>query len=558
MVPPTPPIGLTPPVLSAGTMAMPMRPAAPDPAFAQTGPSTAPVVSPQPSQAPSPAAAPAKPNLGATFVDPRPPAMEPAPNRVCHVCATVNEPSVRYCESCGSTLQPVLPRAAPAVSAPAPAAPPPAPRAQPPQPVVPSAPAPAPMAMPFQAAVVPMAPLTPPSPPAPPIQPARVVDLGAPPAPAAATRACPRCSGRSEWAASFCRFCGGALAEGGAVPPTPPTPGPQLEPLSQRQTEMTPALAVAEAPSLSASQIVTPVLPRSAAPRSVPAPPAAVAPTPPPAVSAPIVGCLILVAKDGSEGPAYPLVDQVDIGRVEGNIIIADDRYLSPRHGRIVRRGGQLFLRDLGSVNGVYLRLAPPPSQVAGEAAAPLRDQDLFLVGQQVIRFEIVREAEEGLGPAMEHGTLLFGTPTTRLLARLSQRSIEGVTRDVYHLAKRETVLGRESGDIVFTEDPFLSRRHAAIRASAPGPQDGLPAGRPRAADEPLARAAPAAPPPPIASIASEKDSVPSFSLVDLGSSNGSYIQIRAEVPLRSGDEFRIGQQLFRVDLTRNAGTSGV
>jgi pSer/pThr/pTyr-binding forkhead associated (FHA) protein len=150
----------------------------------------------------------------------------------------------------------------------------------------------------------------------------------------------------------------------------------------------------------------------------------------------------------------------------------------------------------------------------------------LFLVGQQVIRFEVVRDAEEGLGPAVEHGTLLFGTPTSPRFARLCQRTIEGVTRDVYYIAKRETVLGRESGDIVFTEDPFLSRRHAIIRA------DGLPAPSQRANEE--AR----------------------FTLIDLGSSNGTFIQIRGDVTLKDGDQFRLGQQLFRVDLAHEPGTS--
>jgi pSer/pThr/pTyr-binding forkhead associated (FHA) protein len=123
----------------------------------------------------------------------------------------------------------------------------------------------------------------------------------------------------------------------------------------------------------------------------------------------------------------------------------------------------------------------------------------------------------------VEHGTLLFGTPTSPRLARLSQRTTEGVSRDVYYISKRETVLGRESGDIVFTEDPFLSRRHAIIRA------DGL--------DGKGAKSAP-----------------PTFSLIDLGSSNGTFVQIRAEVTLAHGAEFRIGQQLFRVDLAGDAG----
>ena len=114
-----------------------------------------------------------------------------------------------------------------------------------------------------------------------------------------------------------------------------------------------------------------------------------------------------------------------------------------------------------------------------------------------MLRFEVVKDAEEGFGPASEHGTLLFGTPAAPRYARLCQRTVEGVTRDVFHVRKAETVLGRESGDIVFTDDPFLSRRHARR------------ARRPRAKRQ-LLRSA------------------------DLGSSNGTFVQVREEVRLQS------------------------
>jgi len=94
-------------------------------------------------------------------------------------------------------------------------------------------------------------------------------------------------------------------------------------------------------------------------------------------------------------------------------------------------------------------------------------------------------------------------------------------------------VLGRESGDVVFTEDPFLSRRHAAIRVlDASSRRDE---GRP---DE--ARS-------------DEKRRSPTFALVDLGSSNGSFLRIRGEIDLLAGDHFRVGQQLFRVDFENDA-----
>jgi hypothetical protein len=41
---------------------------------------------------------------------------------------------------------------------------------------------------------------------------------------------------------------------------------------------------------------------------------------------------------------------------------------------------------------------------------------------------------------------------------------------------------------------------------------------------------------------------VTAAALVDLGSSNGSFLRIRDEIELVPSDHFRVGQQLFRVD----------
>ena len=108
------------------------------------------------------------------------------------------------------------------------------------------------------------------------------------------------------------------------------------------------------------------------------------------------------------------------------------------------------MLRDLDSTNHVYVRLRKPH---------PLRDGDLLLLGLEVLQFQTVSDGERGLGHAIQHGTFLFGSPATPRRARLCQRTVEGVIRDVYHLFRDETIIGREVGDIVFTADPFLSRR---------------------------------------------------------------------------------------------------
>jgi pSer/pThr/pTyr-binding forkhead associated (FHA) protein len=224
------------------------------------------------------------------------------------------------------------------------------------------------------------------------------------------------------------------------------------------------------------------------------------------------LGRVTVLLDDGTEGPSFPIFgEQLDIGREEGGVLLDADRFVSPRHARLSRVGGVWVLRDLASTNGVYVRV---------RGVHPLRDGDLLLLGLQVLQFRLMSEAERGLGPGEEHGTLLFGSPAPAAWARLSQRTVEGVARDVYHLTHDETVLGREQGDIVFTHDPFLSRRHAQVL------RDG--------------RASSSA-----ASPAGARATQPT--IVDLDSSNGVYLRLRGETPVASGSLFRVGQHLLRV-----------
>jgi pSer/pThr/pTyr-binding forkhead associated (FHA) protein len=342
-----------------------------------------------------------------------------------------------------------------------------------------------------------------------PIAPARVVDLGAPVADAM-LRLCPRCRGGSDPTSHFCRFCGASLADAPSIALAPRTPPPPPLPEATAAayvpaTPIPPGASTSSAPVRSTVAMVSPV--------AGPAPRAR----------------LILIARDGGEGPGYPLGEGSDIGRTEGNILLGDDRYVSPRHARIQARGGSYYLRDLASTNGVYVRIPFARDAAAAsrrpESASPasleqsIVDQDLFLVGQQVLKFEVVKHAEEGFGVASENGTLVFGTPAAPRYARLTQRTVEGVVRDVYHLQKAETIIGREVGDLVFTEDPFLSRRHAAVVVQ--GAAQG------------------------------SKGHLRRYSLMDLGSSNGTFLQLREEIRLKNGDHLRIGQQLFRFDLDR-------
>lgn len=449
-----------------------------------------------------------------TSTEPASPARAPSPpasERRCKICDTPNAPNLRYCTACGSTLD--APTTAAALAAP------------------PAEPAPSP----------------PPSA-------ALPVHVLGPRAPSVEVRTCSRCHGAADAGAQFCKFCGHTLAEPSARPvASPAAPLERLQTNGSAPGERAPAPA--RAPQASARDALTPrpagavadpFGPSARKASSYGPPPqstsgaAALAAIPPrpsatPAPSleaAPITrGRLVVIAKSGADGPMYPFGDLLDVGRSEGDVVITEDPYLSPRHVRIVHHDGKLLIRDLASTNGVYLRLAAhrdvgggSPSRPA-EVAVPLTHGDMILVGQQVLSFEVLNELEGDLGQAREHGTLLFGSPAAPSYARLSQRTVEGIARDVYYLRKVETVLGRESGDVVFTEDPFLSRRHAAVRLA-------LCDGSKPSAPKPSASGGPAL----------------GFLLVDLGSSNGTFVRIRGDVELTPGDHFRVGQQLFRVD----------
>lgn len=333
-----------------------------------------------------------------------------------------------------------------------------------------------------------------------------------------------------ERGAAFCGVCGlsttdmfpavnpAAVAAQAALAPVPaapaapapvaapvvaaPAPAPVAAPVIVQQPAPMPAPMVAVG-----APIATPF-----APVAVPVSAPSSQPARTDASASPEAGVarLVTILKDGSEGQVYRISGATtDIGRSEGNILLADDPYLSPRHARITVRDGQYYLRDLGSVNGIFYKIREPMT---------LSNNDIVLLGQQVLRVEVLSEHESSFGPVSHYGVMLFGTPEQPRIARLVQLTTEGIPRDVHHLFREETVVGRESGDIVFTDDAFLSRRHATFRVDRANRR---------------------------------------VVVSDLGSSNGTLVQFRGERELQNGDVFRLGHHLFRVDLPGRARAGG-
>jgi pSer/pThr/pTyr-binding forkhead associated (FHA) protein len=214
------------------------------------------------------------------------------------------------------------------------------------------------------------------------------------------------------------------------------------------------------------------------------------------AASAPVVvprGRLILIRPDGSEGGSHPIHDGDNlIGRGQAPLFDAD-AYLSPRHAELSIGPNGVTIRDQQSLNGVFLK-------IVGEE--PLESGDIFRIGQELLRFEVISPPQ-----ALEDGTEVMGTPNPGVWGRLSVIVGRDVDGSAFPLFGEAIVLGRERGDILFPEDGYVSGTHARISL--------------------------------------HDDRV---FLTDLGSSNGTFLRLRSERVIQTGSYMLMGQQLFRLE----------
>jgi pSer/pThr/pTyr-binding forkhead associated (FHA) protein len=206
---------------------------------------------------------------------------------------------------------------------------------------------------------------------------------------------------------------------------------------------------------------------------------------------------LTALRADGSEAGTFRLADgpNVTVGRDTGSIF-AGDSYLSPRHASFLRRQDKLVIKDEGSLNGVYLKLKPNDPH-------PLEFGDIFRIGQEIIRFEELR----GQGKSPD-GVERFGSPAKGYIGRLALVVGRDTTGNAFPIPERGVHCGRERGDILFSEDGYVSGLHCRVARGSDG----------------------------------------RVYITDVGSSNGSFVRLRGDRALAPGDILLMGQQLFRVD----------
>jgi pSer/pThr/pTyr-binding forkhead associated (FHA) protein len=91
----------------------------------------------------------------------------------------------------------------------------------------------------------------------------------------------------------------------------------------------------------------------------------------------------LVILSEGLTGKAHELkVDKTTVGRVEDNTFQIAEPSVSSHHCEVLRRGGEIVVRDLHSTNGTFIN----GQQVATEAV--LKPGQILRLGQIELRLE--------------------------------------------------------------------------------------------------------------------------------------------------------------------------
>ena len=203
---------------------------------------------------------------------------------------------------------------------------------------------------------------------------------------------------------------------------------------------------------------------------------------------------LRVVRADGGPETTMPLHGETLTCGKNGDIPILDDPFVAPVQVRFYFAGPHLAVEDAGGGNGVFVRLRQTLELPVG---SELR------VGRQRLLLEGIPPPAVGRG-----GAIAWGSPDSGSRLRLIQYLEGGLRGSAYPLKEGENSIGRESSDVSFPGDGFVSGKHASVTASGD-------------------RA----------------------TVQDLGSSNGTFIRLTTPTYVNAGDQFLIGRQLLRVEI---------
>ncbi|MDB4957210.1 MAG: domain containing protein [Myxococcales bacterium] len=230
----------------------------------------------------------------------------------------------------------------------------------------------------------------------------------------------------------------------------------------------------------------------ASAPSQMPQPPAG------PPMGAPMMQrarqSMTLIRPDGTEGGTHDLRSgENKLGRSFGPVF-ENDGYLSPVHAQLDIRGVNAVVRDLDSLNGVFVKMTQEEELQSGQ---------IIRIGQELLRFELIPTPE----PTPD-GTELMGSPNPGFWGKLTVIIGREVTGAAFPLLGDSVTLGRERGEINFPDDGYVSGLHARV------------------------------------TLREQR-----IYLNDLGSSNGTFIKVNGERAVGHESFVLLGQQLFRLNL---------
>jgi pSer/pThr/pTyr-binding forkhead associated (FHA) protein len=213
-----------------------------------------------------------------------------------------------------------------------------------------------------------------------------------------------------------------------------------------------------------------------------------------------VVPRLVVIKGEGGDGVTYHLsAMNHTVGRSTGDIRFSEDLFLNPEHARFTVQGGRLFVKDLGTINGVFVRIKSP---------VQLEHNDYFLVGEQLLRIDSEPFGDGGPDSA---GTYSYSSPRPDGRFRVVQQLAGGGEGRIVSAQGAALTMGRESNTLNFPQDRFISGRHARLDA------------------------------------ASDSHHV---ILTDTGSRNGTFVRTKGALELFHGDYLFVGQQLLRVEIS--------